>query len=36
MALSEIGITFCQLGVPNFPETDDLRLFVDDVLRTIA
>ena len=36
VALSEIGITLCQLAFPNFPETDDIRLFVDDVMWALA
>jgi alkanesulfonate monooxygenase SsuD/methylene tetrahydromethanopterin reductase-like flavin-dependent oxidoreductase (luciferase family) len=34
--LSEMGITLCQLVFTNFPETDDLRLFIDEVMSVIA
>jgi alkanesulfonate monooxygenase SsuD/methylene tetrahydromethanopterin reductase-like flavin-dependent oxidoreductase (luciferase family) len=30
--LAELGIDLCQLIFPRFPETDDLRLFMDKVL----
>jgi alkanesulfonate monooxygenase SsuD/methylene tetrahydromethanopterin reductase-like flavin-dependent oxidoreductase (luciferase family) len=30
--LAEIGIDLCQLIFPRFPDTDDLRLFIDEVL----
>ena len=31
-ALSELGFDLFQLVFPNFPETDDIKLFVDEVL----
>ncbi len=30
--LAELGIDLCQLIFPRFPETDDLQLFIDEVL----
>ena len=30
--LAEMGIDLCQLIFPRFPETDDLQLFMDEVL----
>ena len=34
--LAEMGIDLCQLTFPNFPATDDLQLFVDQVLPAFA
>ena len=30
-ALADLGIDLCQLVFPNFPETDDMQLFLDEV-----
>jgi alkanesulfonate monooxygenase SsuD/methylene tetrahydromethanopterin reductase-like flavin-dependent oxidoreductase (luciferase family) len=32
LALHELGVDLCQLVFPHFPETDDMRLFIDEVL----
>jgi alkanesulfonate monooxygenase SsuD/methylene tetrahydromethanopterin reductase-like flavin-dependent oxidoreductase (luciferase family) len=31
-ALTELGIDLCQVLFPGFPETDDMRLFIDEVM----
>ncbi len=36
LALHELGIDLVQLLFPRFPETDDLHLFIDEVLPAFA
>jgi alkanesulfonate monooxygenase SsuD/methylene tetrahydromethanopterin reductase-like flavin-dependent oxidoreductase (luciferase family) len=33
---AELGISLCQIVFPNFPGTDDMRLFMDEVLPAFA
>ena len=30
--LAELGISLCQIVLPGFPQTNDLRLFIDEVM----
>jgi alkanesulfonate monooxygenase SsuD/methylene tetrahydromethanopterin reductase-like flavin-dependent oxidoreductase (luciferase family) len=33
---AELGISLCQIVFPNFPDTDDMRLFMDEVMPAFA
>ena len=36
LALHELGVELVQLLFPRFPDTDDLQLFIDEVLPAFA